>query len=115
MLVDAALALRDVAREQDDDGVQIRSWQPADPVVRMVGAGIAEDLRPRGHALAELVGKRRQRGLVDAERAQPVPGERDGDPARVERLAAPDATAPRADLVQESGEPDARLLRLAGR
>ena len=57
----------------------------ADPVVGVVRAGDPQNLRARRHALAELLGKGRQRGFVDAERAQAVPGEGDGHPSGVGR------------------------------
>ena len=41
-----------VAGEQDRDGVQVLTRQPADPVVRMGGPGVAEDVRAGRHALA---------------------------------------------------------------
>ena len=40
-----------------------------------VRAGVPERLGPGGHALLELLRKRRQRSLVQSERAQAVPGE----------------------------------------
>ena len=67
VLPDAALAFRDVAREEDHDGVEIGTRQTAHPVVRMVRAGISQDRRARGHALSELLGKCRQRRVVHAQ------------------------------------------------
>ena len=81
MLRPAALALRRVAGEQDDDGVEVGAGEPADPVVGMVRAGVAEHLRAGHHALPELLGKRGERGLVHAERPQAVPGEGHRHPA----------------------------------
>ena len=78
--------------------------KPADPVLRGVGPGVAEDLRARRHALPELVGKGGQRVLRHAERAQAIPGERQRDPTlgvvhRVARVGG------RLHRVQHFGEP----------
>ena len=79
----AALAFGGIAGEEDDDGVQVRAGQTADPVVGVIRAGIAEHLRAGRHALPELLRKRGERGFVHAERAQAVPGECHGHPALV--------------------------------
>ena len=85
----AALALRDVARKEDDDRVEVGARQSAHPIVGMVVARVAEHLGAGDHALAELLGKGRQRSLVHAERTQAVPGEGHGDPARRRRPRSP--------------------------
>ena len=59
-----------VAREQDRDRVQVVAGQSADPVVRVVAPGVAEDVGPGGHALAELLREGRERLLGHPERAQ---------------------------------------------
>ena len=64
MLRQASLALRFIAGEQDDDRVEVRAGQAADPVVWMVLSGVAEHLRARNHALLELFGESGQRSLV---------------------------------------------------
>ena len=51
MLGYAAPALRGVAGEQDDDGVEVRAGEATDPVVGVILSGVAEDLRPGDHAL----------------------------------------------------------------
>ena len=51
----AALALRDVAGEEDGDGVEVRAGQASHPVVGMIRARVAEDLRAGDHALLELL------------------------------------------------------------
>ena len=61
MLPDATLALRDIPGEEDDDGMEIRTGQAADPMVGVIGACIVEYPRPGRHALAELFGEGRQR------------------------------------------------------
>ncbi len=45
VLLDAALALRHIAGEKDDDGVKFRTGQPTDPMIRVVGSRVSEDLR----------------------------------------------------------------------
>ena len=90
VLPDAALALGDVAGEEDDDGVEVRAGKAADPVVGVVGPRVSEDLRPGRHALPELFREGGERSLGDAEGPQPVPGEGDGHPPGVCRTARPD-------------------------
>ena len=68
------------------------AWRsgPAVPSTQCSGAfaaGVAEHLGARRHARPELVGKGRQRFLVEPERPQPVPGEGDRHPAA--RFASP--------------------------
>src|SRR5437868_1896259 len=82
MLLPASLALRDVASEEDDDSMKFLTRQTARPVLRVVGAGGAEDFRAGGHALAELLGKGGERSFIDTESAQAVPRETYGDPSR---------------------------------
>ena len=50
--------IRGVAREQNDDCVELRTRELPYPVVGVIRAGVAEDLRAGRHALPELVGKR---------------------------------------------------------
>ncbi len=80
---DAAALLRRVPRKENDDRVQIGARKPADPMLGSVQAGVAEHLRPGRHAVLELLGKRRERGLVQSERAQAVPRESRRHPALV--------------------------------
>src|SRR5262249_49270170 len=81
VFLDAPLPLRHVAREQNHDRMKVRAGEAAHPVIGMVRARVAEHLRTRRHALAELLRKRRKRRLVDAKRSQAIPGEGDGDPS----------------------------------
>ena len=83
VLRDAPVVLRVVPREENDDRVQIGARKPADPMLRRVHAGVAEHLRPRRHALLELLRERRERSLVQSKRAKPVPGESRRHPALV--------------------------------
>ena len=89
VLPDAALALGDVAGEEDDDGVEVRTGQASHPVVGVVGSRVSEDLRPSCHSLPKLFRKGGQRSLGDTEGPQPVPGEGDGHPPGVCRTARP--------------------------
>jgi hypothetical protein len=57
MLLATPLSLRDIAREQYDNGMQGWTCQASNPVIRMVGSCNAEDIRTRSHALPELFGK----------------------------------------------------------
>ena len=108
MLDLGAAALGGVAGEQDDDGVEVRAGETAHPVVRMILSGIAEHLRAGDHALLELFGKRGQRSLIHAERAQAVPGEGHRHPALVFFDRSVDFRG-RLHFVAES--PTARLVR----
>ena len=49
-----------IAREQDRDRVQVSAGQTADPVVGVVGPGIAQDVGPSRHALAKRLRESRQ-------------------------------------------------------
>src|SRR5262249_55702507 len=112
MFLDTPLPLRHVAREQDHQRVKVGAGEPAHPVIGMVRAGVAEHLRARRHALAELFRKRRERRSVDAKRSQTVERKGDGDPSRVERISRRNRTAA-ADTLDDSGEPGPSLIRLA--
>jgi hypothetical protein len=57
VLLPTPLALRDIACEQYGNGVQGWTCQASHPVIRMVCAGNAENVRPGSHALTELLGK----------------------------------------------------------
>src|SRR6516162_778036 len=83
VLSDAALTLGDIAGEKNDDGVEVGAGQAAHPVVGVVGAGVAEDLRPGRHALTKLFGKGCQRSLVYAQSPQTTPGEGHAQPSRI--------------------------------
>ena len=74
---------RVVPREENDDRVQVGARKSTHPMLGRVRAGIAEHLRPRRHALLELLRKRGERSLIQSERAKPVPGESRRHPALV--------------------------------
>src|ERR1700722_10609905 len=69
---DAPVVLRLVPRKENDDCMQTWARKSADPMFGSVHAGVAEHLRPRRHALLELLGEGHERGLVQSERAQAV-------------------------------------------
>src|SRR5258705_11786649 len=81
MLLPASLALRAVASEENDDSMKVFTRQTARPVVRVIGTRGTKDLCAGGHALTELLGEGGECSFVDAERAQAIPGETDGDPS----------------------------------
>src|SRR5690242_2662716 len=72
VLVPAPLAFRDIAGEQNGNGMQVRACQAPQPVVRMVGARGPENICSRGHSLTELLGKGGQRGFIHSECLQAV-------------------------------------------
>ena len=78
-----AALLRRVACEENHDRVQLRTGKPAHPVIGMIRARIAENLRTRRHTLLELLRKSRERRFVHAERAKALPGEGDRYPSLV--------------------------------
>ena len=55
MLLDGPSTLFVGAREQDRDRVQVITGQAAEPVLRCVGAGVAEDAAREGMPVPELV------------------------------------------------------------
>ena len=83
MLRHAPVMFRLVPRKENDDRMQIGARKPADPMFGRVQAAIAKHLRPRRHALLELLRKRRERSLVQSKRAKPIPGESRRHPALV--------------------------------
>ena len=83
--------------------MEVRSGEATHPVIRMAGAGGAEDAGAGRHTLAELLGKGRERRLVDAERAKAVPRESDAYPSGV-RLVGLEAFGG-ADFFEESLQP----------
>ena len=68
------------------------------------GAGVAEDVGARRHALAELVGKGGKRLLGHAERAQPIPRERQRDPASASSMVV-GRVGCGLNLVEQFGQP----------
>ena len=83
MLLDAALAFRHVACEEDHDRVEVGTRQIAHPVVRMVRAGVSEYSARAAMPCRNSSGNVASDAVVHAERAQTVAGERDGDPSRI--------------------------------
>ena len=110
VLANAALSFGDVAGKEDHDRVEVRAGKAAHPVIGMIGPGIAEDRGARRHPLTKLFGKRRQTCVIDAERTQAVPGEGDGDPARINRSSIFDRAAA-TDTVDDAGQPGSSLIR----
>ena len=60
VLLPASLAFCNIAGEEDHDGMEVRTGESSHPVIRMIGAGGADDLGTGGHALTELLGKGRE-------------------------------------------------------
>jgi hypothetical protein len=60
MLTNALLPRGCVASEQNSDGVKLRPRKAADPIVRMVRAGVTDHLPPGRHALSEFLWKCRE-------------------------------------------------------
>ena len=83
MLRFTAVAFRDVACEQDHDRMKAGACEIAKPAIGTAVADDAENLRPGGHPVAEFLRERRERAVIDAERAQTGARERNRDPARV--------------------------------
>ena len=83
MLLFAAIALRRVTCEQNHNRMKGRAREIADPAIRTAVARDAENRRPGGHPVAEFLRERRERLVVDAERAQAVAGEGNRHPACV--------------------------------
>src|SRR5262249_30850866 len=104
VLLDAALSLRHIASEKDDDGVKVRAGQLTDPVIRMVGSRVSENFGPSCHSLPKLFRKGGQRLLGNTERPQPVPSKGHRHPAGVNCARRPyDLTG--AYLVNNTCEP----------
>ena len=73
MLLPASLAFRNIAREENDDRVKFLTCQSTDPILWVVGSRCADNLGSGRHALAELLGKRSERSLVDPKSSQTFP------------------------------------------
>ena len=92
------------AVERDED-VRLPRTEPRLPVLGRALADVAEQMGARGHALAEVLGERRQQRGVDAERDEPRVSERQvqgglGRTVRPPRLS-------RRHLVDQSPQPGA--------
>ena len=70
-MLDWQRLLRTIAGEEDGDGVEVRAGQAPHPMVGVIRARVAEDLRPGDHALLELFGERAQRRLVHPSARRP--------------------------------------------
>ncbi len=60
MLANALLSFGGVASKENGDRMKLRPPKATDPIVRMVRAGVTEDLPPRRHALPEFLWKCRE-------------------------------------------------------
>jgi hypothetical protein len=109
-----ALALGRIAREQNDDSVQRRTGEAANPPVGMVPAGITKHFRARDHALPEFLRERRQRLFVYAKRAKSLPSKGNGDPPLFSFDGIP-GLLNGGDLVENCCKPRPSLGRLAKR
>src|SRR3954453_1778125 len=103
MLTLASIALGDVAREENYDGVHGRAREIAEPLARVTRAADPENGRAGRHALTKLLRERRQRGVTDPGRAQTAAGKPDRAPAGVGRGRSDRAAG--ADPVHEPGQP----------
>ena len=54
----APLTFSSIPGEEDDDGVQVRTGQTPDPIIRMIAAGVAKNFRAGHHALFEFLRER---------------------------------------------------------
>src|SRR5215218_2568402 len=98
-----ALPLGGVACEENRHRVEGRRREIGVPVLGSIVPRESEQLRTRGESLAKLLGKGRERRVVDAYRTEAVVREGDGDPACVGRRCADGRD--RADLVDHSSQP----------
>src|SRR5947209_8749758 len=114
VLISTAQTRRLIAREQNDDCMQVRAVQAAFPVIGVICAGVSEHLRTGNHALPKLFRKRGERRFVDPERLQPGPGEcnRHPTPVLVERGLQ---VSRRTDLANDPREPSPPLCGLPKR
>src|SRR6266436_4767174 len=85
MLPRASLAFLHIAGKERDNGVKIGTCDAPDPVVWMIRAGCAQDVRSGGHSLTKLFRKSSQRLVIDAKSLQAIPRERYGHPPGIER------------------------------
>ena len=105
VLAPASLTLLNVAGKEDHDGMEVRTGEASHPVIRMAGAGGADDAGAGCHALAELLGEGRERGLINAERSKAVPRKSDAYPSGV-RLVGLEACSG-ADFIEQAFQPRA--------
>src|SRR5262249_20778913 len=81
MLANAPVSLSGIAGKENGNRVKLWPGEAADPIIRMVRAGVAESLPPGCHALPEFFRECGKRRLVKSECAQSIPGERHRYPA----------------------------------
>ena len=60
MFANAPLSFSRVASKKNGDRVQLRPPKATDPIIRMVRAGVTEDLPPGRHSLPEFLRKGRK-------------------------------------------------------
>ena len=82
MLFDPPGAFGGILREQQQQSMQVGARQATSPVAGMARSMIAELLCACWHARPERFGESGERGLIDAECAQPVAGEPEIDVGR---------------------------------
>ena len=64
VFADAAFTLLLRACKENGDRVEVGASQPANPVIGVVGASVAQNTGSSNHALAEFLGKACKRSLV---------------------------------------------------
>ena len=60
MLVNAPLSFSGIASKENSDRVKLRPPKAADPIIRMVRAGVTKDLPSGRHSLPEFLWKCRE-------------------------------------------------------
>ena len=60
MLANAPVSFGGIAGKENGDRVKLRPAKATDPILRMVRAGVTEDLPPGRHSLPEFLGKCRE-------------------------------------------------------
>src|SRR5262245_51226615 len=90
--------------------MQIRTAETADPLIRMVGARIAENVGAGSHSLTEFFRECGERRVIDPERPKTIPCKRHRHPPCVNRVVRCDRTAA-TDAVDDARQPRAALIR----
>src|SRR4051794_40936694 len=104
MFSGGAQALSRIAREKNDDGVQRRTGETANPLIGMVPACVAKHFRARNHALPEFFRECRECLFVHPECTKSLPGKGNRDPSLLTFNGVP-GLLNRNDLFQNSCEP----------
>src|SRR5262249_39401195 len=112
MLPRTALALCGIASKENSDRMQVGAGETTCPMIGMVGASVAEHLRPSRHALTKLFRKCSKRGVAHPKGAEPGPREGNGRPARL-RLGQTPGRLGRGHLIEDACEPCPSVRRLA--